>query len=69
LTICLGSIGGRRRHQIVALCPRSALILIDDGLIGDMKDLVSFISHGVRSGSGTVYNKWKSKRLEGKSEK
>jgi hypothetical protein len=41
------------------------LILIDDRLIGDTRVLVSFTSHGVRSGSGTA----SSKRLEGESEK
>jgi hypothetical protein len=57
---------GRRRYRWnVALHLGITLILIDDGLVGDARDLVNFTSHGVGSGSGAT----SSKRLEGQREK
>jgi hypothetical protein len=61
-------IGGRRLRS-VALYHRGNNVFIDDRLIEGVKDLVSLTIHGERSGSGAVCSKWKSNRLEGKSEK
>jgi hypothetical protein len=67
--LCSSSLGGSGHRWRITLCPRIALALINDELIGSVKDLVSLTSHGVRSGSDAVHSKWRSKRLEGKSEK
>jgi hypothetical protein len=63
--LCNSHVGRRRHHRNVAPHPGITLTLIDNGLIGDMKDLASLTGHRVRSGS-TVTS---SKRLEDKSEK
>jgi tetrahydromethanopterin S-methyltransferase subunit F len=52
-------VGRRKCHQNIALYLRMTLILIDDRLIDDVRDLVSFTSHGVGSGSGAASSKWK----------
>jgi hypothetical protein len=53
------SYSGRRRcYQNVALHLGVTLILIDDRLIDDMRNLVSFTCHGVGSGSRAASSKW-----------
>jgi hypothetical protein len=51
-------VGGRGCCRNVALRLEITLILIDDRLIGDMRSLVSFTSHGVGSGSSIASSKW-----------
>jgi hypothetical protein len=64
-----GCVGGGGSHREAALLLRSSLGLVDDSVAGDVKGLVNFTSHCVKSGCGVVSSKWESKRLEGKSEK
>jgi hypothetical protein len=69
-----GRVRGGRYRQNVALHPRNTLVLVDNGLTGNglagnVKSLVSFISDCVRNRSGAASSKRESKRLEGKSEK
>jgi hypothetical protein len=67
--LCNSHVGGRRCHQNVALRPRFTLTLIDGRLVSDVKGLVSFTSQCMGSGSSATSSKWRSKRLEGESEK
>jgi hypothetical protein len=52
-------VGGRGCCRNIALHLGITLILIDDGLIDDVRGLVSLTSHGVGSGSDTANSKWK----------
>jgi hypothetical protein len=45
--LCNSHVGGSRRHWRITLRPRIALALVNYGLGGGAKDLVSLTSHGV----------------------
>jgi hypothetical protein len=57
--LCNSHVGRRRCCWNIALHPRITLALIDDGLIGGVKDLVSLTRHGVRNGGSVASSKWK----------